>query len=181
MNNFKINSIVQGTAVSFFVTTVNEELVSLIQLFSEMFELSFGSVANGKVNFHFETDYDFEQFLSNESSNFYDLLVKQCRLQINGRAQHFLRELRKLLGKGGDLISNSNEIIEQLFSISLLHIDGVEADLEFDSFEGSEYEMESKEGIKEGISELASLFQELTQKNLDIKELLELLDCDITC
>lgn len=41
MDNFKINSIVQGTNVTFFITTANEEMVSLIQMFSEMLEMCF--------------------------------------------------------------------------------------------------------------------------------------------
>ena len=37
MKNFHLNSMVAGNTVTFFLTTVNEELVSLIQLASESF------------------------------------------------------------------------------------------------------------------------------------------------
>ena len=64
MNNFHINSMVQGTSVTFFITTVNEEMVSLIQLASEMFELCFGSNFSTKAHVKLEFEYDFDKFLS---------------------------------------------------------------------------------------------------------------------
>lgn len=76
MNNFKTNSFVQGTTVTFFFTTANEELVSLIQLFSEMIDMGFGSRFEGKAYVHYEFEYDFKNFVEKEDSNFYDLFVK---------------------------------------------------------------------------------------------------------
>lgn len=54
MDNFKINSMVHGSTVTFFITTINEEMVSLIQLFSEMLELSFGNQPDATAHFHYE-------------------------------------------------------------------------------------------------------------------------------
>jgi hypothetical protein len=58
----------------------------------------------------------------------------------------------------------------------LFHIDAIEADIEFDSFDGSGYETESRSEINEGLQELAGFFMQIEDGGIDVKGLLELLD-----
>lgn len=128
MNNFKINSFVQGTTVNFFITTVNQELVSLIQLFSEMIEMSFGSQFDGNAFFHYEFQYDFEEFLKNESSNFYDLFIKESRFTMKGCARNILKLLRKYIKSDADIFMHG-DFFENIFPLAFLHLDVFDADL----------------------------------------------------
>lgn len=95
MKNFKINSLVQGTAVTFFLTTANEEMVSLLQLFSELIEICFVAQFEGKAHIRYEFDYDFQEYIQNEKSSFYDLALKGSRLIVNARARSLIKEIRK--------------------------------------------------------------------------------------
>ena len=128
----------QGNSSTFFITTVNEELVSLIQLVSEMFELSFDTQGNGKCHVKFEFDYDFEKFFTNTNTNFHDILLRSSRIMISARAQHFLREFRKLFSLPVHDMLQGCEVFEKTLPIGLFHMDNVEADIEFDSFEGEQ-------------------------------------------
>ena len=144
MKNFHLNSFVQGSNVTFFLTSVNEELVSLLQLYSELFELCFSSSANGKYHVRFEFDYDFDKFFGDTNSNFYEVFVKACRLMVNGQAQHFLHQFRKLfMASSGDMYGS--DMIENMFPISFFHLDQIDADIEIDSYEGDSYETQSRE------------------------------------
>lgn len=179
MKNFHLNSMVAGNTVTFFLTTVNEELVSLIQLVSESFELCFDSTSNGKSHIKYEFDYDFDTFLTNTSSNLYDIFVRSCKFSMNSRAQHFLKAFRRVF-----MIENTamgGDMIESAIGAILLHIDSVDADLEFDSFADEyNYETESREDLEEGIKELAEGFKELESKGVNIRGMLELCDADVT-
>ena len=73
------------------------------------------------------------------------------------------------------------DIFEQIVPIGLFHMDGIEADIQFDAFEGQyQYETESRGEILEGVKELVEMWKEVQEKGINIKELLEMLDAQIT-
>ena len=73
------------------------------------------------------------------------------------------------------------DIFEQIIPIGLFHMDGIEADIQFDAFEGQyQYETESRGEILEGVKELVEMWKEVQEKGINIKQLLEMLDAQIT-
>ena len=90
--------------------------------------MAFGSQSNGKAHFRFESEYDFESFLD-ESSNFYDLFVRECRVMINARAQTFLKEFRNLFSIENGNLMYGGDIFEHLVPIGLFHMDCIDADI----------------------------------------------------
>ena len=61
----------------------------------------------------------------------------------------------------------------------LLHLEEVDADLEFQNSQITEYQLETKEELQGALGELGDYFKKLTEAGLKIGELLELLDDSI--
>lgn len=87
---------VVGTTTTFFVTTTNEEVVQLIQLVGEFLELTFNIQLSGRAHLRFEFDYDFEKFINEDKSSFYDIFTRNCRFSIDVTLLNLMKSMRKL-------------------------------------------------------------------------------------
>lgn len=87
---------VVGTATTFFITTTNEEVVQLIQLVGEFLELTFNIQLASRAHLRFEFDYDFERFINEENSNFYDIFTRNCRLSLDVTLLNLMKSMRRL-------------------------------------------------------------------------------------
>jgi hypothetical protein len=66
------------------------------QILGEFFELTFNIKLVSRAHLRFEFDYDFERFIKEEESNFYDIFTRNCRLSIDARLLNLLKSLRKI-------------------------------------------------------------------------------------
>lgn len=143
-----VNSMVSDTKTTFFITTTNDELTQYIQVLGEFFELTFNMPLASRAHLRFEFDYDFERFIKEENSNFYDIFTRNCRLSIDVKLFNLLRSFRKLYK--ADLKENPYiDKFDAVLIASLLHLEVVEGDFEFENSEIEEYEKESKEELQE--------------------------------
>ena len=73
------------------------------------------------------------------------------------------------------------DIFEHIIPIALFHVDAIEADIEFDKYEGnSNPDADVKEEIGEGLKMAAEFLLELEDKGINATALVELLDADVT-
>jgi hypothetical protein len=54
---------VQDVTATFFITTSSEEMIELIKIFSQGFEISFSSQLKSSGKLRFQFDYDFEDYV----------------------------------------------------------------------------------------------------------------------
>lgn len=71
---------VNDTTTTFFFTTVNEDIVDYIKVLAEMFELTFNYQLHAKAHVKLEFDYDFQKFVDEPQSSFYDIFTKDFKL-----------------------------------------------------------------------------------------------------
>jgi hypothetical protein len=92
--------------------------------------LTFSTQLASRAHLRFEFDYDFERFINEGNSNFYDIFTRNCRLSIDATLLNLLKSLRKFFK--ADIKENPYmDSFEAMFCASLLHIEGVEGDFEF--------------------------------------------------
>lgn len=73
-----------------------------------------------------------------------------------------------------------SDLIENLIPVLFLHLDCIEADIEYDSFKKeTQYELETKEEINSMLREAAEFIAKMEEGGMTPKKLLRLLNCDI--
>jgi hypothetical protein len=177
--NIHINSIVSSTKTTFFITTANEDVVQYIQLLTEFFELTFDVRLTCKGHLRFEFDYDFEKFITEESSSFYDIFTRNNRLSVDVSLFNLLFSIRKFF-KSQVKEFNYMDQEELMVYSSLLQLEAIEGDFEFENADSATYETETKAELKELLLDLGELFGKLRGQGMKVQELIELLDDTIS-
>ena len=141
-----VNSMVNGTTTTLFVTTSSAISEELVQVFVGMFELTFNYQLNLHAHLHVFSDYDFQHFIKFANSSFYDIFTKNCKLELNSHALNLLRGLRRYFKTCPDDLELTEEG-EVAFQTALSHLDSFEGDLHFNNSEVNDYELETKQEL----------------------------------
>lgn len=114
---------VNNNVFSLFITTSNQGLIELVEVMADFFDSIVRHGINGKIDFDFRFNFDFQKFISDPNYNFYDIFVKNCSVHLKWNVWEIFHNLRKLALKA-DLFSDlSYEPTEpfSLFLMGLLH------------------------------------------------------------
>ena len=126
---------VNNNVFNLFITTGNQGLVELVEMFADYFDQVLKSPVNGKIQGSFKFDFDFEKFISDSKYNFYDILVKNSSIHLKWNLWEFFNAFRKLamVGKAFENLGWDKTDEFSLFLIGFLHCQKFAGKLQFNS------------------------------------------------
>jgi hypothetical protein len=165
--------------VTLYVTTDNQALNELLELSAEYFDLVFKEPVNGKIEGSFQFNFDFERFLTEPSYNFYDIVVKDSKLELEWTLWELFRNFREIGLKSTllkDLSWNETDYFS-LFMIFLLQTEKFTGKVEFANTSTENQETKSKEILAKILASYRKDLQNMqNESGMKIVELVEQID-----
>lgn len=80
-----------------FVTTNNKDFNEFIELLADYLDMLLKQPVNGKISVSYKFNFLFEKFLTEPQYNFYDMIVKDSKLEIKWNLWDLFRNLRTII------------------------------------------------------------------------------------
>jgi len=80
-----------------FVTTNNKDFNEFIELLADYLDMLLKQPVNGKISVSYKFNFLIEKFLTEPQYNFYDMIVKDSKLEIKWNLWDLFRNLRTII------------------------------------------------------------------------------------
>jgi hypothetical protein len=83
-----------------FITTGNKGLIEVVEIVADYFDNIVKQHVDAKIQGSYKFNFDFQKFISEPKYNFYDILVKNCGINLKWNIWELFSSLRDLAMKG---------------------------------------------------------------------------------